>query len=541
MSLERKDDFLLLNEEKKIPIHTPTPRKKHRLIEDDIDSEEEGGDDESTSSSSSEDEIQKKKKKKRIAIQNEINKMKMEIIEEHNKIEKEEPIGGIVINNVINNKNEITNEKRKINIPMNIHNYKGKEDETNKFLRQQQKKFDQMRLNTPDLTSKINERMKINKNINNNKIDEELNDYFPPCEKVIEIGNNESIWNSNDQINIIGERINKTIWNIQQLKNYCIQCKNSNVKIENHFLWIDISNPSKEVMVAIGLLFHLHFLSLQRWLDEDQREAVLIYPQYYEILIKNTEYQPLTDLLKIKNTRITIKKKIIITFHQKHDRVFDIVKVQNVNPKECNPELVLFEILHQSIMQFADWVRIINDETEIQQSMQFHVLKKEQLGFIARSDILEKKIDTILSCLQSKKTMLKFLIRSSHKNTFKMIKDSFEVMLRDAYYDFGSVYQRFKIIKELNTFSFGLYNVRLTIESTRTDRETSKYIQVFNFISLIFFPITFVVNTFGCNIRVPWQTDLVDERDSRYFFLVMVICLIVLVLQQIIFKKLKWY
>ena len=96
--------------------------------------------------------------------------------------------------------------------------------------------------------------------------------------------------------------------------------------------------------------------------------------------------------------------------------------------------------------------------------------------------------------------MLRFLIRSSHKKTFDLIRESFEVMLRDAYYDFVSVYQRLKNVKELNDYSFNIYNVRLTIQQTRIEKQTSRYLQMFNFISLIFYPITFVANSFAQNL-----------------------------------------
>ncbi|ELP83443.1 magnesium and cobalt transport protein, putative [Entamoeba invadens IP1] len=373
------------------------------------------------------------------------------------------------------------------------------------------------------------------------KDDDDVNSFFPPKENITNIVSNEDIWSARDAIDVVGERVKPAEWSITQLRQYCTNYKNANSKPENHFLWIDIESPSKEVMIAIGMLFELHCLSVERWLDEDQREAVLIYPYYYEILTKNIEYHPFTDILRIKNTRITIKKRVIITFHQRNDNVFDMVKKTFATNRSISPEIILFQILHQSIMQFAEWVKIISDEIEVQQTMQLHVLKNEQLGFIARNKVLEDKIETLLSCLIAKKTMLRFLIRSSKKKAFRTIKDTFEVMLRDAYYDFASVYQRLKRVKELNDFCFNIYNVRLTIASTFTERETSKYIQVFNFISLIFFPITLVVNSFGCNIRVPWQSDLVNEQEPRTFFYIMLGCLGLLILQQIVFKKLKWY
>ena len=125
------------------------------------------------------------------------------------------------------------------------------------------------------------------------------------------------------RISIVGKNVRATTWNIRQLKTYVYKMRGENTNIYNQFLWIDVANPSKEVMVAIGSLFDLHSLSLQRWLDEDQREAVLIYPNYYEVLIKNVDHQNDTDILEVKNTRITIKKKVIITFHSKNDIIFD--------------------------------------------------------------------------------------------------------------------------------------------------------------------------------------------------------------------------
>lgn len=379
------------------------------------------------------------------------------------------------------------------------------------------------------------------KTTSKSKQPDDIKDFFPPNEKVMQIAQNGNVWNAQDEIRVFG--VEKQVWNIQQLKEYCNSFKATDEKVENTFLWIDIERPSKEVMVAIGILFNLHFLSVERWLDEDQREAVIIYPSYYEISIKNVAFVEGTDLLKIKNTRVTIKKKVIITYHQRHDMTMDALVNKASVWNQKNPEIILFEILHHSIMQFAEWVRIVSEDTGIQQNMQLHVLNQEQLGFIARNNVLEKKIDILLSCLSAKKTMLRFLIRSSHRKTFRMIKESFEVMLRDAYYDFGNVYQRLKIVKELNTFCFQIYYARLNVASTRTDRVNSEYMNLINFISLIFYPITLLVTAFGGNDKVPLQFDKDPDADNSIwaFFGITIFCVFTLVVQSIVFKRLKWY
>ena len=194
-------------------------------------------------------------------------------------------------------------------------------------------------------------------------------------------------------------------------------------------------------------------------------------------------------------------------------------------------------------MKFGVWVDILNEQTETQYNMQLNTVNAEQLGFVGRREILDVKIDEILSALQAKKVMLRFLIGSSHKKTFDMIRESFEVMLRDAYYDFVSVYQRLKIVKEMNDYSFNIYNVRLTIQQNRIEKKTSKYLQMFNFIAMLYLPITLIANSFGCNFKVPYQSGtLVDTPDDeRYFFSIMGICLGILIFEQIVFKKLGWY
>ena len=90
-------------------------------------------------------------------------------------------------------------------------------------------------------------------------------------------------------------------------------------------------------------------------------------------------------------------------------------------------------------------------------------------------------------------------------------------------------------------FGASIYYARTTLTSIQTGRQTSDYLKIFSLTSLIFFPITLLCSAWGMNVPVPWQADLVEADDSRYFFFLMLVSLIILLFQHFLFKQINWY
>ncbi|KAL7712378.1 Magnesium and cobalt transport protein CorA [Entamoeba marina] len=397
-----------------------------------------------------------------------------------------------------------------------------------KFLQIQMKEFDIIRLNTPVLPNHQKNgksKQKVKRKRQHDDID--INDFFPPNEKVFGYKSNENIWRTTDILGVLGEKVNKGNWNILQKSR------------KFFFLWVYVENPSNELMVSIGILFDLHQLTIERWLDEDQREEALIYPQYYELLLKDIGFGKGTNVLNVKNTHIVIKKRVIITFHRKDDAILHEI-LDQINPNKCTAEWILYQILHKTSLNFFNWIDSLKRDTEVMRDLQLEVLKHDQMGYVTRNKILENKVTKVLQCLQRKKGLLGLLVKSSNKKTFQLIQTSFEVMLRDVYYDFRNCYGQLKNIRSQLQYSLRVYYARLTVESTRTERKTTEIIKKFNAATLVFFPLFFIGSLWGINDHVPWQSDVVTDEYPFHFLLIVLGCIIVFIIELLLFKKMKW-
>jgi magnesium transporter len=254
-----------------------------------------------------------------------------------------------------------------------------------------------------------------------------------------------------------------------------------NIVQYEHFVWVDIENPTEEELYSLDLPFHI-----DRNLLEDALE-----PGHLPKLEREARYDFLilrayTAEAKPKGIEVgEISNKIAFFIHEKglltiHRANFEFLKNKEAEYEDV--DALVLEIANDILMTFEVPLQAQADKMDEMESELFlkggNHLSIKSLYFEKAKVRLTKKILVI-----TQNVIHQFKVDDKFKTTLQDIKDTLVDMLLRA--------------EEIIDDSNALFNAYMSF-STRKNNEVIKLLTIF---SAFFLPLTFIVGVYGMNFR----------------------------------------
>lgn len=291
--------------------------------------------------------------------------------------------------------------------------------------------------------------------------------------------------------------------------------------------WHHITNPTVEDLDFLEDNFHFHPLDIDDCSSFVQRPKIDVYDDYYFMVLHFPLLDKRTNLVKTEETKIFWGQDYLITVGSSHYVVQDLFNLIKVNPESVEEDDIsgtsdslLYKVLYKMMKEtFLLVERMGNELDNISREL-----------FDEKSRNIIEKISRYRKNIIQLNTIFKPQLRLFHKFESGEVKGFGEDM-EDYWGNILDFYQKmWDMIDDYGELVAGLSN---TYDSLQTNK-TNEIMRMLTIISTIVLPLTFITGVYGMNIALPFS-------GSKYAFLiVMGICLLVLLILLLYFRKKRW-
>ncbi|MCQ2270234.1 MAG: magnesium transporter CorA family protein [Bacteroidales bacterium] len=291
--------------------------------------------------------------------------------------------------------------------------------------------------------------------------------------------------------------------------------------------WHHITNPTVEDLDFLEDNFHFHPLDIDDCSSFVQRPKIDVYDDYYFMVLHFPLLDKRTNLVKTEETKIFWGQDYLITVGSSHYVVQDLFNLIKVNPESLEEDDIsgtsdslLYKVLYKMMKEtFLLVERMGNELDNISREL-----------FDEKSRNIIEKISRYRKNIIQLNTIFKPQLRLFHKFESGEVKGFGEDM-EDYWGNILDFYQKmWDMIDDYGELVAGLSN---TYDSLQTNK-TNEIMRMLTIISTIVLPLTFITGVYGMNIALPFS-------GSKYAFLiVMGICLLVLLILLLYFRKKRW-
>jgi magnesium transporter len=264
--------------------------------------------------------------------------------------------------------------------------------------------------------------------------------------------------------------------------------------------WIDIINPSEEVIDAIISEYKFHELDRDAILEPDQTARVDTYEHYIFVVLHFPKYDPKTKRYLTNEFNIFLSKEYLITVRYYMSQTMDRLHDRYETLKGANPSsgTILYEVIDQMLDKvFRTLDRFGKDLRNMEKSLfSGHGNRKE---LIQEMMIKKRNIITLKHMIKPQIAAIKLL----ELRTKAMFSDSIE-----AYFEnLDDKVQ--KIASEIELHHENIESMEDTLK-TLFDMETNTTMKYFTVFSAFMLPLTLITSFFGMNLEhVPFNDWLV--------------------------------
>ena len=297
--------------------------------------------------------------------------------------------------------------------------------------------------------------------------------------------------------------------------------------------WINLEQPTREELAALGKKYKFHELDLEDCLEERERPKIDEYEKYLFIILQFPTYNKRHHRFDTEQLNIFIGQDYLITIHNGKlkalTEMFEACKSSLKTRKllfseKAGTGYLLYEIvsvLVNAIFPVTDKIQlsIKHIEDEIFESKR----AKDELFNIM---ILKKNVITLRKILLPQRSVVAAL---EHKQR-KFLPEDLEIYFDDVVDQIESLWNilgtQKEIVESLEDTNESLlsHNINLTMRT----------LTVF---SAIMLPLTFLTGLFGMNVKLPFNAAL-DHAEHFWLIIWSMIALIIVMFG--VFKWNKW-
>jgi magnesium transporter len=292
-------------------------------------------------------------------------------------------------------------------------------------------------------------------------------------------------------------------------------------------MWIDIESPKREDIEYLAKNFNFHEVVLDELTEPGHRPKVGRYSDYLFLILSYPALDKGKRILFPRELEILVTKTHVITAHIGTIPPLRAFFQELTDRPEKRNEYIdgstanlLFHLMHNVLENVLGKIdRIENRLTYIEKE----IFRGEQRKMVFEISDAKRDIIDFRRILAPQTTILESLVTEGENFFGKEFVPHF----RDLHGTFGIIWNEIQNQRET------IQALGETNESLRAAK-TSEIIQVLTVFSVIFLPLSLIVNIWGMNVRVPLSAH------SMGFWFILGLVGVAVTLMIVYFKRKKW-
>lgn len=265
--------------------------------------------------------------------------------------------------------------------------------------------------------------------------------------------------------------------------------------------WIHITEPDQDMIGFLSENFHFHPLDLEDVLSKVQYPKIDAYKDYLFIILQFPVYESGRKIYKRSELDIFFGKDYIITIANKDltplHNFFETCRLDNLARERFmgrGTTMLLYEVI-DAMMDYV--FPIINQKNDLIFQLEEEIFETPELkDMIQQIMVLKRNIINVRRILHPQRGILMDL-GSKHHN---FIPQEYAIYFDDV------VDKKDKIINQLDT-ALAYVDVLEDANEALITRSTNKVLKVLAIFSVIPLPLTLLLNYYGMNVNLPFQSD----------------------------------
>ncbi|HAX16993.1 MAG TPA: magnesium and cobalt transport protein CorA, partial [Actinobacteria bacterium] len=246
---------------------------------------------------------------------------------------------------------------------------------------------------------------------------------------------------------------------------------------------------------------------------------------YIYLVIKNIYLIEKKDKLHSEQISIIIGKNFIITFLEKDGiflkNIYEKLENEKSRLRKSGIDFLAYSLIDNFVDNYFDIIENIGEKIEY---LEEKLVKNPSQALLQKIHAIKKDMIFIRKTVWPLREVINLLERGE----IGSISDNTRIYLRDVY---DHIIQIVDIIETYRDIVSGMIDIYLSSISNRLN----EVMKVLTIISTIFIPLTFITGIYGMNFR------FMPEIDYKFgYFIVIGVCLIVVIVMLLYFKRKKW-
>lgn len=292
--------------------------------------------------------------------------------------------------------------------------------------------------------------------------------------------------------------------------------------------WLHVQNPTDEDLSILQKEYDFHPLDIEDCRSYTQRPKIDIYDDYYFLILHFPHFDNFKRFAKAKEVKIFWGKDYIITIGRSHWVVEDLFNYYTKNPSAFSDliskssDAVLYTILNRLINESYLLINQVGQEID---EINRNLFSKNAEKTIEKISVIRKNVIQL-------NTIFKPQLRVFHKFESGEIKGfGSKEDMEDYWGNLLDIYQKlWDMIEDFEDLTDSLSSIFGFVQANRTN----EIMRTLTIISTIVLPLTFISGLYGMNVALPF------EKTSFAFWILIGICISIVLVLIIYFKRKKW-
>jgi magnesium transporter len=291
--------------------------------------------------------------------------------------------------------------------------------------------------------------------------------------------------------------------------------------------WINVTGiHDVRAIEKIGLKIGLHPLFIEDIVNSEHRPKLEIGNEQMLAIVKRLYFDIDYDQLDTEQISIILTRKLVITFQEKPDDDFELIRNQLRNSvgdiRSLSIDFLYYRLLDSVVDRYLIELESMNDRIEaleeaIIKHPEQHLIHKIY-SFKKQSNMLKKVISPI-----------KDVIMRIQKSNFPFLTENTKYFLHDVHDHMAEVFDQVDTTKSTITSLLDVYYSSVSYKM-------NEIMKVLTIVSTTFIPLTFIAGIYGMNF------SHMPELHSKWGYpAVWALMLVITIFMFIYFRRKKWF
>jgi magnesium transporter len=303
--------------------------------------------------------------------------------------------------------------------------------------------------------------------------------------------------------------------------------------------WLDVENPTKDELVAIGKAFRVHPLTVEDIETQEAREKVELFHQYYFvtfrtfIMDKNHE-----DFLDPINLYVVVFRDGLLTVSYSaqphcHNVRRRIAKMSDY--LSLGADWICYALIDDIVDSFGPVIRDAERESEDIEDQVFIARQDDYAALLRQIGASRKRVLNMMRLLGGKADVIKGFAKRCNEQFSAAPRADIGLYLGDIQDHVVTMMSNLGHVEKMLSRSHGNYLAQLNVDGLMRGNHTNNVLSKITLVATILVPLNLICGLFGMNVPVPGK----NADGLGWFFGILGVIAAIVVVSLVAARKLR--